>query len=154
MPLTTDPNDPRLKHGGPDTEPVPQQEAYLVLSDEERAKGFVRPLRLSYRHAGAQGPKYPLRDLTPEEHERYDSYGYVKKEVFPEGSSAVGKYWTQAALDAIGNGCQTVTTMGLAIAETYSRNPGFYGFTYCVHCQKHLPVSEFVWVDDGTIVGS
>lgn len=27
-----------------------QQEAYLILSDEERAKGFVRPVRLSYRH--------------------------------------------------------------------------------------------------------
>lgn len=25
-------------------------EAYLILSDEERAKGFVRPVRRSYRH--------------------------------------------------------------------------------------------------------
>lgn len=28
-----------------------QQVDYLVLSEEERAKGFVRPLRLVYRHA-------------------------------------------------------------------------------------------------------
>jgi len=27
-----------------------QQLAYLVLSDDERAKGFVRPLRMSYIH--------------------------------------------------------------------------------------------------------
>jgi len=47
--LTTDPNDPRLGHGS-DTEPRPQQEAYLVLSEEERAKGFVRPYRDRYIH--------------------------------------------------------------------------------------------------------
>lgn len=28
-----------------------QQKAYVVLSDAERAKGFVRPVRRSYRHA-------------------------------------------------------------------------------------------------------
>jgi hypothetical protein len=49
MGITTDPNDPRLTHG-PDQEPCGQAETYLVLSDEERAKGFVRPLRLSYWH--------------------------------------------------------------------------------------------------------
>jgi hypothetical protein len=27
-----------------------QQEGYVVLADEERAKGFVRPVRSSYRH--------------------------------------------------------------------------------------------------------
>lgn len=27
-----------------------QQEGYVVLSEEERAKGFVRPVRRSYRH--------------------------------------------------------------------------------------------------------
>lgn len=53
--LTTDRNDPRLpvKHG-PDTECVPQQHVYLVLSDEERAKGFVRPVRTQYRHVGVR----------------------------------------------------------------------------------------------------
>jgi len=49
MPVTDDPSDPRLTHGA-DTEPVPQAEVYLVLSAEERARGYVRPLRLSYRH--------------------------------------------------------------------------------------------------------
>jgi hypothetical protein len=49
MGTTDDRNDPRLTHGA-DSEPVPQAEVYLVLSDEERAQGFVRPLRQSYRH--------------------------------------------------------------------------------------------------------
>jgi len=101
MPTTTDPNDPRLRFGTDDA-PKLQNEAYLVLSDEERAKGFVRPVRRSYVHKT----------------------------------------------------CNTVTSMGQSIAETYARNPKFYGATYCVHCQKHLPVSEFTWVDDGMIVGS
>lgn len=47
--LTDDPNDPGLGHG-PDTEPGPQNEVYLVLSEAERAKGFVRPYRDAYRH--------------------------------------------------------------------------------------------------------
>jgi len=47
--LTTDPEDPRLTHGADET-PVPQSDVYLVLSEEERAKGFVRPLRHSYKH--------------------------------------------------------------------------------------------------------
>ena len=52
--LTVDPDDPRLGHGSND-EPVPMNSAYLVLSDEERKKGFVRPLRLSYVHRQEYG---------------------------------------------------------------------------------------------------
>jgi hypothetical protein len=98
--VTTDPTDPRLKRGADDT-PVPQQDVYLVLSDEERAKGFVRPVRLSYRHVV----------------------------------------------------CGKTTMMNQVIAETYARDPKFYGGTYCVHCQKHRPLIEFVWLD-GSPVGS
>jgi hypothetical protein len=47
--LTSDPNDPRLGRGV-DDEPVPQHDVYLVLSEEERATGFVRPYRDAYRH--------------------------------------------------------------------------------------------------------
>lgn len=104
MPLTDDPRDPRLTHGS-DDEPTPQAEVYLVLSEEERAKGFIRPVRRSYRH------------LT----------------------------------------CGYVTSMGLDLAETYARNPRFYGATYCVACQKHRPVGEdgeFVWEPDGSKVGT
>lgn len=103
--LTSDPADPRLGHG-PNDAPVPQNEAYLVLSDAERAKGFVRPVRTAYLHVGPPGD--------------------------PDG------------------GCHSLTTMGQAIAETYARDPHFYGSTYCVRCSKHRPVGasgEFVWAD-------
>lgn len=80
-----------------------QQRDYVVLTPEERAKGFVRPLRRSYRHVG---------------------------------------------------GCGTVTTMGQAIAETYARDPGFYGGTFCCECRKHLPLAEFVWEGTNEVVGS
>jgi hypothetical protein len=98
--LTTDPDDPRLGHGA-DTEPQDQHETYLVLSEEERAKGFTRPLYRSYVH--------------------HD----------PE--------------------CGAVTTMGLALCETYRANPQFYGSTFCCGCLMHRPVGpegEFTWVDD------
>ena len=95
MSVTSDRNDPRLGQTGPDG----MQDAYLVLTSEERARGFVRPVRRNYMH------------LT----------------------------------------CGVVTTMGLAIAETFARSPGFYGGTYCTYCRGHFPVGEdgeFVW--DGT----
>lgn len=47
MSLTTDRNDPCLKEGQKEEG---QNECYLVLSEEERAKGFVRPYRDSYVH--------------------------------------------------------------------------------------------------------
>lgn len=46
MGLTTDPNEACLK----DIKPDGQQCCYLVLSEEERSKGFVRPVRYKYRH--------------------------------------------------------------------------------------------------------
>lgn len=135
----------RLKPNG-------QQVDYVVLTAEERAKGFVEPVRRSYRHVGPAGPRYPLRDLTNDERDRYAEIGYAKYEVYPEGGSTLGRYWTQADLDRVARGgCGTVTTMSLPIAETYARSPGFYGGTFCCGCGTHLPVGadgEFVW--DGT----
>lgn len=100
MSLTTDPNDPRLTRGADPAggEYHDQADTYLVLSEEERAKGFVRPVRLSYWHTS----------------------------------------------------CGKVTTMAQEIAETYARNPTFYGATYCAHCGLHRPVGpggEFHWVN-------
>lgn len=46
MSLTTDPTTPCLR----EIEPSGQQKCYLVLSDDELAKGFVRPVRNVYRH--------------------------------------------------------------------------------------------------------
>lgn len=50
--------------------------------------------------------------------------------------------------------CGTVTTMGRALSETYARDPSFYGATFCMHCNKHSPVAEFVWTADDLMVGS
>lgn len=50
MGITTDRNDPGLKEIHESGELKGQQKSYLVLSDEERAKGFVRPLRMAYKH--------------------------------------------------------------------------------------------------------
>lgn len=103
MGTTSDRNDPRLTRGV-DEAPVEMAEAYLVLSAEERAKGFVRPVRTSYRH----------------------------------------------------DTCGAITTMGRALAETYARQPSFYGATFCVACSMHRPVGtdgEFVWLD-GSKVGT
>lgn len=101
MSTTDDRNDPALRNVGPDG----MQEKYLVLSDEERAKGFVRPVRRSYRHSR----------------------------------------------------CGAVTTMGQAIAETYARDPSFYGGTFCARCGSHFPVGEageFVWYGTDLKVGT
>src|SRR3990167_6123277 len=102
--LSGRPPEPGHEHG-PAPQPVNPETGmhgdYWVLSDEERAKGFVRPVRLSYRH------------------------------------------------DACGAG----TTMNLAIAETYARQPSYYGATFCAHCKGHYPVGvsgEFTWADHST----
>lgn len=99
--ITDDPNDPGLKK----TDKDGMQETYLVLSEEERAKGFVRQVRRSYLH------------------ER----------------------------------CGAVTSMGQALAETYARDPKFYGATYCATCKWHYPVGEngeFTWLDTEEKVGT
>lgn len=113
MSLTTDPTDPRLNKG------EGQHEVYLVLSEEERAKGFVRPLRRSYVHVGDD----PVMD-------------------------------GRVMLKLGAGGCGALTRMGLALCETYARDPKFYGATFCVGCNRHLPVWEFVWDEDGAMVGS
>jgi hypothetical protein len=147
-PVPEDGSHTKLKDNG-------QQQSYVVLTPEERAKGFVRPVRRSYRHVGLLGPQYPLRDLTDEEKVRYNQFGYVKFEPYPESESPVtGRYWTQAQLDKVGNGCGTRTTMDHAIAETYARDPKFYGGTFCYGCGKHLPLDEFVWEGTNERVGS
>lgn len=92
MGLTSDRNDPALR----EKDASGMQKVYLVMTEEERAKGFVRPVRDKYVHLH----------------------------------------------------CGAVTTMAQAIAETYARQPDFYGGTYCGSCRGHFPVGvdgEFVW---------
>lgn len=135
----------RVKPGG-------QYADYWVLSEEERAKGFVRPVRSSYKHVGIR-PEYPLRDLTEEEVSRFSHFGYVKYEEYPKGSdhSSLGRYWTERTLSS---GCGTVTSMSRPLAETYARDPKFYGSTFCCGCHAHLSVEEFVWEGTDERVGS
>lgn len=94
MAHTNDPNDPRLREVNPNTG---LQAAYLVLSDEERAKGFVQPVRTTYFHVP----------------------------------------------------CGSTTTMSRPLAETYARDPSFYGGTYCARCRDHFALDQFVWVENG-----
>lgn len=138
-------------------QPVGMHADYIVLTKEERAKGFVRPVRRSYQHVGTAGPEYPLRELTAEEHERYDKYSYYRYEAYPEDSAMSGRFWTKEQLDNVGKGCGAVTTMGRDLAETYARDPDHYGSTFCVRCNKHLPVGkggEFVWEGEPDRVGT
>ena len=75
-----------------------------MLSEADRAAGFVRPVRDAYLH----------------------------------------------------DTCGSETRMNRAIAETYARQPGFYGSTYCTTCRMHRPVGadgEFTW-PDGSRVGT
>ena len=48
--MTTDRNDPGLKKIIESGDRKGQQETYLVLSEEERARGYVRPVRYKYLH--------------------------------------------------------------------------------------------------------
>ena len=154
---TTDGNPPAPGHAhGVTSAPQPvgsngQYGAYWVLSPEERAKGFIRPVRDRYVHV-TPAARYPLRDLTSEEATLYEGMGYVKYEPYPEDQRpTLGKFWTAADLAPR---CNTTTTMGTALAETYARDPKFYGATFCVHCGAHFPVEEFVWKGTAERVGT
>lgn len=87
---------------GPIDPATGQHTQYWVLSEAERAKGFIRPVRRSYVHRH----------------------------------------------------CGVTTTMGLALAETYAREPHFYGSTFCVRCRAHYPVDEFTWAGTDEQLGS
>lgn len=100
--LCTTSGEPVDKVRAEQTAETGQHKGYVVLCDEERAKGFVRPYRDSYTHRT----------------------------------------------------CGMVTKMGRALSETYARDPKFYSHTFCVTCDRHLPVSEFAWTEDGLQVGS
>lgn len=127
--------------------PNGQQADYIVLSSEERAKGFARLVRDTYQHVGPLGPQYETRPTGDDEKLRYGS-DVVLYETYPPGGSVSGRYWRQEHLDRVGKGCGGFTTMNLALAETYARDTGFYGATFCSKCAAHFPVEEFVW--DGT----
>lgn len=132
--------------------PNGQQAGYVVLCDEERAKGFVRPVRSAYIHVGVR-PEFPTREVTTQERAWAGEDMVAFERYPPERAPATGRYWTAAQLKS---GCGTRTTMGRALAETYARDPSFYGATFCCHCGEHFPVGargEFIW-EDGSRVGT
>ena len=152
--ITTDKNNPGLKT----IKENGQQESYLVLSGEERAKGFVRPYRDTYIHIGRK-VEGELRELTEEEKEEYSQFGYyayVKD--MDEESVIAGTYLTKEEFekyeDGHVKGCGFSTKMNETISETYARDPKFYGGTFCMGCGAHLPVGEFVWEGTDEKVGS
>lgn len=134
-------------------------ESYWVLSPEERAKGFLRPVRRSYRHVGRS---VCGRACTLESHPG-DLYVCADK---PGHAGDCTHTWFQAKdraeQEQIGRtqlrgGCGTVTSMGTALAETYARDPKYYGATMCVTCRNHFPVGadgEFVWEGTDDRVGT
>lgn len=159
MGLTTDPSDPRLGRG---TGGEGMNEVYLVLSEEERAKGFVRPVRQSYVHVGREvcGRIIPSEEWGEAEPPPGKKY-VCSMEPMHEGECRI---WAPADPEALKRlertgmlgGCGVVTRMGLALSETYAREPSFYGATYCCGCRTHLPVGadgEFVWDVNGAHAG-
>jgi hypothetical protein len=132
------------------------QKGYVVLSEDERAKGFVESVRDAYVHIGPPAPAN-LRNLTDEEVERLSQYGYIKFEAYgAEKEPISGRYWTQPELDRLG-GCGATTTMHRSLAETYARNPEFYSGTFCSTCRDHFPVGEngeFLWLGTSQRVGT
>lgn len=104
--LSGNPAEPGTEHMGA---PAPIDPAtgmhgdYWVLSEDERAKGFVRPVRDTYAHTSCNG---------------------------------------------------SLTRMGRSLAETYARDPKFYGATFCCMCRQHYPVAQFVWAGTSEVVGS
>lgn len=156
MSFTTDKNDPELneiKDNG-------QNKKYLILSEDERAKGFVRPVRQTYVHKGRLFDKGIEILEEPYVADNGKTYvAIVTVLVNEDGTRKGGTYITQDELHQYNNndgfvgGCGTVTTMSLALAETYARDPNFYGATFCTGCSKHIGVHEFVW-EDGEMVGS
>ena len=57
--LCTTSGEPPAKVRAEQTEETGQHKSYLILCDAERAKGFVKPYRDSYKHVGLPGPRYP-----------------------------------------------------------------------------------------------
>ena len=115
-----------------------QHPSYIVLCPDERAKGFVRPYRDAYKHVGLNVCGLQV-----------GTAGDTVCHMDPKHEGECG-----VVTGPRSQGCGSVTTMGRALSETYARAPTFYGATFCVNCNRHLPVAEFVWTADGAEVGS
>lgn len=135
------------------------QKAYVVLSDEERAKGFVRPVRTQYRHVGQSvcgklvgDPDLNLggpRSICTMKPDHEDECIITRTVTQPEHARAMSEHTL--------GGCNAITTMARALAETYARDPKFYSGTYCAVCRGHFhvgPEGEFIWEGTDERVGT
>jgi hypothetical protein len=109
-----------------------------VRADQTETEGQHKDYIVLCPDERAKGFVRPYRD-------KYVHVGIGGHEVDPNNPAKHGR--TNGA-------CGVETKMGQALSETYARQPDFYSHTFCVGCNKHLPVGEFVWSKDGEIVGS
>ena len=127
-----------------------QYASHWILTKEERAKGFIRPVRTGYTHIGVR-PTYTLKELTAKQKEIHKDMNYKYYEEYPEDEYLAGRYWTEEALSS---GCGHTTTMPYSIAETWATDIHFYGRTFCAHCHDYFPVEEFVWAGTNERMGT
>lgn len=150
------------------TEEFGQHKDYIVLCPDERAKGFIRPYRDKYIHAGRLVKRHKDGRLYgrlisrkeegfPFDASRKEDVAYV--DYHGMDVSAHGRYIEKQEFDAIISrkthfgGCGALTRMGKELSETWARDLKFYSHTFCFSCNKHLPVQEFVW-EDGSVLGT
>ena len=157
MSLTTDKNDPGINKPKGEGR---QNESYIILSKEEREKGFIRPVRNSYKHLGRFYEYWEemtmLDEVREESGKKYVAKVPVVKRGGDKGLGVItgSSLLTQKEVDNIKatkgyrSMCGATTIMAKDIAETYARDPHFYGSTWCMSCRDHINVGEFVW--DGT----
>ncbi len=136
--------------------PTGQHADYIILCEEERAKGFVRPVRNAYEHVGKK-LRGTLEKL--DEPSVFNGITFTHIDRFLVGEHKSGTYLTAKEARSVEHtgyygGCGSVTTMGAALAETWARDKSFYGATFCCGCNRHLPVAEFVWKDTNERLGT
>jgi len=159
-------NNPRL------TKMLEVEQAHLEEHHQQRKKQFTRALERRLQASGGNGSIYNKykrnskpRETTsggPPEDEHWDDVapggidpttgqhrGYW---ILPESERAKGfiRPLRQEYTHIV---CGGPTAMGLAIAETYARDPSYYKGTFCATCKKHYPNEEFVWKDTNDFLG-
>ena len=135
------------------------QRSYVVLSAEERAKGFVRPVRRTYTHIG-RSVCAKMQTLHMPRAPKLGGPRLICGR--PEGHNDECACWEELSQPehAIAErthrlgGCGATTTMGIALAETYARDPKFYNGTFCATCRAHFGLDQFVWTGTDEQVGS
>lgn len=105
-------------------------------------------------------PKTTLTDgspVTPDHREIDPVTGMQKGYVVLSAEERAKRLVRPVRRSYVHDKCHGVTTMGLALAETYARDPSFYSGTFCSTCHAHFPVGvngEFTWTGTTEKVGT